>query len=151
MTWSCYDCKNEHTRCCISCAAGSNYKLKEKKMKVIVEAEEGNLAYEIKKAYRVGEYIGIKKEDCEPVQEGWITEEQFNELYHRCISWVHYTDILRDAKKRGWIKSSKTAKQKFEELAIKPILVDGSCSSVAQFIQEIVDAAREAIEESEKK
>jgi hypothetical protein len=120
-------------------------------MKVIVEVKEA-LDSERKCYSTMDGNIWLLKKYCEPVQEGWITEEQFKELFNRCHGWADYNYCLKYAKELGWIKPSKTAKQKFEELAIKPILIEGGViDSVTKYIQEIVDAAKDAISEAEKK
>jgi hypothetical protein len=129
-------------------------------MKVLIEVKECDKCFKF--SSRSGHDVWFAKDeveypkDCEPVQEGWITEDEATEIFHSLdeveIVKGNVYFFIKRLKELGRIKQSKTAKEKFEELAIKPILIEGGViDSVTKYIQEIVDAAKDAISEAEKK
>jgi hypothetical protein len=81
-------------------------------MKVMIEVEE--IGNNLKLFRHDGMNIYLDKEDCEPVQEGWLTEEQFIEI--DSLIWRMCNDSLnnriRAAIQKGWIEQSKPARQK---------------------------------------
>jgi hypothetical protein len=116
-------------------------------MKVIIEVIEISEGY--RGASKNGCFI-LKNDECEPVQEGWITEEQFKELY-REFERKGYPNCLSYAKERGWIKPSKTAKKKFEEMCNEAIVISESNRNLVSHYHKIITVAKEAIAEAEKK
>jgi len=109
MSLSCRGCNHEN---CEICNDHYWYEPKEKKMKVIVEVEEyNNKRYAITKLTDSAGYVTILKSDCEPVQEGWLTEDEFYDIWVETV----YGIALKKMKERGLIKQSKTARQELEE------------------------------------
>jgi len=78
-------------------------------MKVMIEVEE--IGNNLKLFRHDGMNIYLDKEDCEPVQEGWLTEDEFYDIWVETV----YGIALKKMKERGLIKQSKTARQELEE------------------------------------
>jgi hypothetical protein len=149
----CKDCRNFGSGNCFSCTEqDSSFEPKEKKMKVIVEVERTPKNF-IKHIRCDGTNTYLYESDCEPVQEGWLTEEQANTLLWDAES--NSALEIKNTKKRwierGWIKQSKTAKEKFEEYweTFKP---DQQADHVSNFVfNKLHDLAVEMRKEAEKK
>jgi hypothetical protein len=146
----CKSCRKFGSGDCFSCTEqDSNFEPKEKKMKVIVEVTDYAQGY-----YKIEEKFGnnsgclvIDKRDCELSQEGLWTKEEAMEIF-RSLENVNIVKgdvfyFIKRLKELGRIKHSKTAKDRFEELC-------KNSSSIVNLI-DIIEAAREAISEAEKK
>jgi hypothetical protein len=85
-------------------------------MKVIIEVREYGKDYQF--IAKEGWRVILNEEDCEPVQEGWLTEERFEELhnfFYKNLKFHNKAEMKLIAKDKGWIKPSKTARQELEE------------------------------------
>jgi len=169
----CKKCRYDLSDECISCTPeDSNFEPKEKKMKVkIFKCSKKDYWYyeQIGSIVNVCEEPGepdyildsrnmtrhyIIKSDCEPVQEGWLTEEQFVEI--DSLIWRMCHDSLdariKVAKQRDWIKQSKTARQElFEKIEIHKAVAKNCCrNDLIDVYDEIKDLAIKALEAEKK-
>jgi hypothetical protein len=135
-------------------------------MKVIVEAEKIAENQYVIKAKDYGTIlVHLSKNECEPVQEGWLTEEQFGKIRdlidnctesENCVKRTCRECDLDRAKKLGYVKSSKTARQELEEYINKiKLVIDINGDTISgtfpvgnSRIKELID---KAIQEAEKK